>query len=160
MGAALKLAEVMAPGRDFSLDVVQNLVGLCWKQVPTMTGVRQLERAFRETLEVYPSIGFLTILEDPPARAGAPANVRSSVANLLQHHGDRIDAALIIYDGGGIRSAIVRSVITGINLLSGARFPNQVFGDPRLGMKWLVEQLGSPKLTESDVLALIARLRN
>jgi len=143
----------------FELEALENVVVLCWKQVPTVDGVEELEHAFTQILHDYDRLALLTILEDEPARGGAPESVRTGVASLLNRYAQQIAGAAIVYDGGGFRSAIVRSVITAINILSRAKFRNQVFGDVQAASHWLLDHLGNPNVSVEEVTSLVIRVR-
>jgi hypothetical protein len=139
----------MAAG--YSVTAWQNLVGLVWKGMPSVEGVRELEAMFeRVAASDKRKIGFATRIHPSVSPEKAPGDVRTGVGALLKRHGARIGATVVIYEAHGLRATIIRTVISTINLLGGARFPSQVHVDTLQGVLWLTRQLGAAAPAEAE----------
>ena len=68
----------------------------------------------------------------------------------------------VCFEGTGLRATIVRSVVTGLSLLSSFPFPHKVFGSLTEGVAFVNERLdaaGAPMIQTAKVVSEIERWR-
>lgn len=130
---------------DHIVFVMRSYVVLIWKQQITMKGVLALARGLSQLKHERPDVkyGFLTVIRQD-CKLITSSEVREALASLLKTHESVIGGAAIAYEGGGFVSAIVRSVITAINLASRSSFANAVFPSSEEATLWLTKQLREP----------------
>jgi hypothetical protein len=131
-----------SPKSHFSTFAIGPAAILIWHERITVEGVESLTRVFKKLSEtrVDDGFGLLTIIENG-ADVTTPADARNAMSKALNDYERWLRAAAIAYEADGFKATIVRSVVTAINLISGARFPNRVFRDNREALQWLGEKL-------------------
>jgi hypothetical protein len=82
--------------------------------------------------------GFLCVVEPT---SGAPnEEVRKASSMMFESHARDLRAIAMVIEGSGFRSAIVRSVASGIVMLMGSRtIPISYFANVENGAKWMVD---------------------
>lgn len=135
-------ARTVEQHEDHLVIVMRSYVVLVWQQQITVKGVLALARGLSQLKHERPDTkyGFLTVIRRD-CKLITSSEVRESLASLLKTHESTIGAASIAYEGGGFVSAIVRSVITAINLASRSSFANAVFPSSEEATLWLTKQL-------------------
>lgn len=119
-------AIVRAASQDYLFATWGDLVIAVWRGVTTLTGVRLGQHFFQQHAQQCPSgVLLMTIIEE-----GAPApgtQERAALGMLLQSETGRTRRSAVVYEGTGFRAATVRSVVTGLALISRPPFPHKVF---------------------------------
>ncbi|HEX2734478.1 MAG TPA: hypothetical protein VHM70_22880 [Polyangiaceae bacterium] len=126
----------------YSTFAVGPFAVLVWHERISVEGVESVARVFARLSEAHAEkgFGFLTIIENEADVSTSPA-ARNAMSKALTDHERCLRAAAIAYEADGFKATIVRSVVTAINLIAGARFPNRVFRDNREALKWLGQKL-------------------
>lgn len=96
-------------------------------------------------------------------RAPPPSSeVSREVATVLRS-ADAVRASVVAFEGSSFRASIVRSVITGLAILSRPPYPHFVTGSMAEASTWLIDALGKGGVetfaSGDDVCAAIDRLR-
>ena len=87
---------------------------------------------------------FLCIVEakaDPPDQP-----VRSASAQMISGHGRKLAGCACVIEGSGFRSALTRTVLTGISLLIPKPAPNRFFESTSAACAWLATLAPTGKL--------------
>lgn len=98
-------------------------------------------RVQREALELVTSrhpegIGVLCVIE--PVTESPSEELRSEASRLLAALAPRILRMAYVVEGEGFRAAIIRGVLSSIELLRGTRaFPSRYFAEPSAASRWL-----------------------
>jgi hypothetical protein len=137
----------------FSAFPVGPAAVLIWHERISVEGVENLARVFEKLREPRSAKGFglLTIIENGADVSTSPA-ARNAMSKALSDNDRWLRAAAIAYEADGFKATIVRSVVTAINIISGARFPNRVFRDNREALGWLGEKLEFSELVRQPQL--------
>jgi hypothetical protein len=145
--------------RSFSARGIGRVAVLIWHTEVSLDGAKAIEAVFAQLRRrnFAKGFGFLTIIESK-SDINAPTAARQAIAQALSDYGGEIRAAAIVYEAGGFKATIVRSVITAINLASSTRFPNRVFSNTRHALDWLADELQEPALL-AQLLAGVSQLR-
>jgi hypothetical protein len=128
---------VVGINADAAVACVDHYVVLLWRRNVVQLGVDWTRTAFMRVSRAMPQrkIVFLTVVETGCEIASS--DIRREVAKLLGTHQDQIACASIVFEQGGFRMTILRSVITAINLTSGIRFPQAVFSSLETALSWI-----------------------
>jgi hypothetical protein len=112
---------------DFAVATVDRYLLLVWRKRVTASGAVAAERVLKRLYAQRPlaTLGFVTLVEEG-CSLSVDAEPRETVARMLREHNYALGAAVVAYERPGFVSAIVRSVITAINVASRAVFPSQV----------------------------------
>jgi hypothetical protein len=113
-----------------------------WRSKPTLELFHIQRAELAAAVAHHPGTQlFLCIVEakaDPPDQA-----LRSASAQMIAQHGRKLAAFACVIEGTGFRSAITRTVLTGIALLVPKPAPNRFFESTREACAWLAS-LGAP----------------
>jgi hypothetical protein len=145
--------HVIDTDENFAVALVASYIVLIWRRQITLRGVAAARRAF-DHLRLsrgQTKIGLLTVIRQE-CKLVADADVRSAFAELLKFNERNIGGAAIAYEGGGFVSAVVRSVITAINLASGSHFANTVVGSSEEAQTWLLKAMQDGSVLHGDAL--------
>ncbi|HEX5659999.1 MAG TPA: hypothetical protein VFX59_22540 [Polyangiales bacterium] len=127
MNVAAETLEHLEQDDDFAVATFDRYLLLVWRRRITAPGASAAQRALTRLYAQRPlaTLGFITLVEDACSLSVA-ADVRDTIARMLKDHNYALGAAAVAYERAGFVSAIVRSVITAINVASRAVFPSQV----------------------------------
>ncbi|HVZ31855.1 MAG TPA: hypothetical protein VG963_05485 [Polyangiaceae bacterium] len=98
----------------------------------SILGVNSIRRGLELLGSEYEQVGYVSCIKENCA--SADVQTRELMADVVRRHTTRIGAAAMVVSGEGFRSTLVRSVLTGIHLASGATHPLRTFSalDPAL----------------------------
>jgi hypothetical protein len=131
---------------------------LIWHERVSVEGVQSLAGVFATLRETHSDKGFglLTIIEEG-ADVNTPPAARKAMSKALSDNERWLRGAAIAYEADGFKATILRSAVTAINLMCGARFPNRVFRDNREAFQWLGEKLQFSELQRHPRLQAYVR---
>ena len=133
---ASRAAVIHAVTEDYTIMSWDRCLGLVWKKETTVAGMQAYTQVYREVSLRYPSgIYLLTVVEEDAPMP--PFEAREAVAVFLRNGAGRIRMSAVVHEGAGFRAAAVRSVVTGISMLSKAPFPHRIFATVEQASKWL-----------------------
>ena len=133
---ASRAAIIHAVTEDYTIMSWDRCLGLVWKKETTVAGMQAYTQVYREVSLRYPSgIYLLTIVEEDAPMP--PYEAREAVAVFLRNGAGRIRMSAVVHEGAGFRAAAVRSVVTGISMLSKVPFPHHIFATVEQAAKWL-----------------------
>ena len=128
------------------------------RQQLNVTGVGLLRRALTDLTNVYPTFGYLAVVE-PEASLLLPPDVRDGVQAMVKRFSSRFAGAAVVFEKTGFQATALRSVVTAINFASRATHPNKVFADLREAISWLTPLTGGEP-TAARLLGITKLLRS
>ena len=115
----------MTECQDYSLAYWNEIVAVVWRHETTVDAVQCLQSAVADLAQAHPKgIDMLTVIAE---RAPLPSSVaRKALADLLSEGSAFIRCSAVILEGSGFRAATVRSVVTGLTMMSKHDFPHRI----------------------------------
>jgi hypothetical protein len=107
-------------------------------------GVNSIRRGLELLESEYEQVGYISYIKRDCA--SAEAQTRELMADVVRRHTTRIGAAAMVVSGEGFRSTLVRSVLTGIHLASGATHPLRTFSALDPALAWYEQKRPRRKL--------------
>ncbi len=115
-----------------------------WHVAPNDAALASVKRLVGTLARKYPEgVGVLHLLPNPDGKIPSD-DQRKKIAQLRRDCDYAVRASAIVFEGDGIRSAIIRSIATAVMLASGSKRPLTVFGDAKTAASWLRERLAVP----------------
>jgi hypothetical protein len=135
--------------RDHVVATYNRVILLVFERDTTLGAVVALRKALDYLDGKYPSgIALLTVVsENAPLPSQEARDAMSSVATGAA--GKRLRRSAVVFEGGGFRSALVRGVATGLQLVAKLPFPHRVFHSVELAAAWLAPELGSQQVASA-----------
>jgi hypothetical protein len=129
----------------FAISTYQNHVITVWRQPATLEALRELREVERRLLRINPKgVSGITVMEPSSFDRMMGAAEREEASSMAKEFNDRTLAGTYIFEGEGFRAAMARAVVSGILLVSRARYPHKVFPSVEDGLSWLGSKLGTP----------------
>jgi hypothetical protein len=127
---------LLASSPSFSFLAGEELFVVCWKGAPTLESTRRLAVHLEKfAASCARPIGMLVVV-DPHAPMPDQATRERMAADLKRHDTFTRQIALV-YQGDGFRAAVLRSIVSGMNLLSKQRAKTGVFAEVSVAAAWL-----------------------
>lgn len=116
--------NVVTKNHDYALASWNEVAALVWRHDTTLEGIQNSNMLVAEVARRHPKgIALLTLIS---AVAPMPSSeARKALADLMSTN-RFIRCSAIIMEGTGFRAAAVRSVVTGLTLLSRHEFPHRI----------------------------------
>lgn len=138
---------------DYAMMSLDNLFVILWRKNTTLEGIAKLVKHLAAEAAKNPKgMGLVTIV--PTTAVPPPNEVRGKLASALSE-AVFVKGSAVCFEGTGLRATIVRSVVTGLTLLSPPPFPHKVFGTLESGVEFVnqnLEKAGAPTSTTSRVV--------
>lgn len=135
---------------DYAMMSLDNLFVVLWRKHTTLEGIAKLSKHLAGEGARHPKgLGLVTIV--PTVAVPPPHDVRGKLASAFSE-AVSVKGSAVCFEGSGLRATIVRSVVTGLNLLSPTPFPHKVFSTLESGLHFINEHLekaGAPTATTS-----------
>jgi len=111
--------------QDYAFAHWNQIFATIWFHETTLDGIRHLYKSVSEFAKSNPKgIALLTLVA---AGAGLPSSsARRALSDLLAAGTDYVRCSAVIMEGSGFRAAAVRSVVTGITMLSKHPYPHEI----------------------------------
>ena len=117
----------------------------------TITGKRKIESLYRDGLYVF------NIIDGQ--RPAPDADVRNYAAKKQNEDNAGVLAHITIVRGDGFRPSTIRSLLTGLHLVSRSAFPRKVFAQLHDGTRWLGDHVSNEGFG-SDLLSVLHEVRS
>jgi hypothetical protein len=130
MAAHLHLAT-----RDHIMATWECVVILIWRAETTSAGIRYAQDVFDALALKYPQGVFLLNVVEPDAPMPVP-EVRSGMAAFLTKGGSRMTLSAVVHEGQGFRAAAVRSLVTGLALITKLPYRHKIFSNVAEAVAW------------------------
>jgi len=117
--------RIVTECQDYALACWNEIAAVVWRHETTVDAVRCLQSAVADLSQAHPKgIGMLTVVAE---RAPLPSSAaRKALADLLSESSAFIRCSAVIMEGSGFRAAAVRSVVTGLTMMSKHNFPHRI----------------------------------
>jgi hypothetical protein len=113
----------------------RNVAILVWRRETTQAGVDALHTEYDKLTQKYPGgVFLLTIVEQ-----GAPppsSEIRKALAKFLARGAGRTILSAVVHEGTGFRAAFVRSVVTGLAVMTDLPYAHKVFATVEHASGW------------------------
>jgi hypothetical protein len=135
----MRVASLLVSTRDQLIATWQNVVILVWRKDTTPVGVRTLQEAYDMHAAQFPGgVFLLTIVEEPAGTPPSQAS-RTALATFLQRAARAMILSAVVHEGTGFRAGVVRSVVTGLALVSKLPYRHRVFATVDEAVAWFRE---------------------
>lgn len=116
--------NVVTKTHDYAIASLNEIVAIVWLHETTLEGIQSSNALVAEVARHYPrGIALLTIISEVAPMPSSEA--RKALAELMSTP-RRIRCSAVIMEGTGFRAAAVRSVVTGLTLLSHHEYPHRI----------------------------------
>src|SRR5690606_35109363 len=154
---SVALAPPAVRNDHVAIGVYENVLIIIWFQTPTMEDFGLVESATSDLIERNPGgIGLLIVIvegnDKPP-----PQGVRRRNADLVARYEGKIWAMARVIEGVGLKTGMMRFVLSTIDLLSNSSVKEKTVEDVGAAVKWLTSL--QPRLHERGVLNEVEKLR-
>jgi hypothetical protein len=148
------MVEKSFESEGHSTFIVDRVVVLIWKKPPELLGIEHCGKLFRQ----LDRFGYLVVVQ-PHAGTQMPGAVRTEISALLRTHEKKVLGSAIAFEGKGFGAAIVRSVVSTIQLALQPPYPVKVTSDVLTAAQWLTDTMRIGGITSIDAQTLIAAVR-
>jgi hypothetical protein len=122
---------------------------LRWRKSVNETRFQLQREAIEHVAARYPGeAGILCIIE--PTSEPPPQELREAAASLLTRLGPQLRAVAFVVEGSGFRAAMIRGVLSGIELLRRSTYPTRYFADVGRAAAWVASETGGQSLLLAD----------
>lgn len=140
----------------------QVMVGY-FRREATLLRMRGFRATQRELARQPDPVACLLVSEvHPDLELALPEPVREEIREALTAYNHRDLAVAASVEGGGLLAAAARTMISGLMLVAGPRYPMKLFGAREPAATWLAQRIGprcAPVVTADDVLTLATQAR-
>jgi hypothetical protein len=132
------MADFKLEERDdgVAIGVVGKVMLVLWRDVPTAARMQMLtkvtERMLREHADGFYQVQVIEANSPPPA-----SEQRKESARLMERMRGSVRGIAFVIEGDGARSAIVRTILRGMAMLSRGGAPKQFFAHVKEALAWL-----------------------
>lgn len=134
--------------RDHAVGTQDNFLVIVWRRNTMAVEVMHAAKALAELSTRYPKgVHLMQVVEDLAIVPDSEA--RSALAELLRSAEGKVAFSSVTHEGGGFRPSLIRSIVTGLLLLSKPTFPHLVFSSPERALDKHAAALG---VSPSDAL--------
>jgi hypothetical protein len=121
---------------DHVVGSAQSLVIVIWKRRTLMTHLTDVRTAIQRARRAVPMPVCLMQIVPPEALVPDPG-IRKALAMMLRESTDSISHSAVVQLGSGFRASIVRSIVTGVTVMSNPGFPHRVFSSIEHACDWM-----------------------
>lgn len=138
---------------------VDTVAILLWLGSPTIEGVNACGRVLIDCQARNPrrKLGLLTVITVPAGQGTLSPPVRDALVEMLKTHEAALQASAIVFEGGGFRATVVRSVVTAIQMLVRPKFASGVYAEREPALAKLLRQLANHTQLEAAELSAIVQ---
>jgi hypothetical protein len=148
---------VLTHDAGFALARCGNAFVNVWSAPATLDRLQRTREHEQRIVDGAPGgIVVLSILVDSAFQIGA--SERDEASQLARQFETATRAHAYVIEGSGFRTAAMRAVIAGIQLVTRTRHPSKVFGDIAAAAAWLAPQ-AEPPLRPQELIDTVARAR-
>jgi hypothetical protein len=139
MKQSSKLTVLDAEANAFAFCAWENLTIILWATNATGPAVERLAKATWQAIDACPQgISAVHIVANGAALPTAEA--RAAFVQVIADVGDHLACAAVVLEGSGFWAATLRSVITGIRMLSPGKFPMKFHESIEEVPRWLPKE--------------------
>jgi hypothetical protein len=127
-----------------------------WRFNTTAADVLELQRAAGQA---YDASGKpIALVQIVPGSAVTPdSHARTALARMLTTLHGRVAHSALVHEAEGFRAAMIRSIVTGVAVLSNPGFPHRVFSTLAESITWMTQ--ADPRFDGAKVNLAVAKVR-
>ncbi len=127
--------QVISKGPDETVATACDCLIVVVERTVSTLGVNAIRRGLEQLSAKHERVGYFSYIEGEQCST-MNASARELMADVVQRYTTRFGAAAMVVSGGGFRSTVVRSILTGIHLASRASHPMRAFGTLAPAFAW------------------------
>jgi hypothetical protein len=155
----LALGTIRDSTKDHIIGAWERVAVVVFREETTIEGVRNLTAVCDDLARQHPEGIFLLTIVAPNAPM-PPSVVRSAVAAFLAARAGQLIASAVVYEGAGFRAAAVRSVVTGVSMVSKPPYPHKVFSSVAAAARWFAGMSPIARIWGGDaIVAAVTEMR-
>jgi len=150
------MVETLWQNEECALGLIDGVFVCVWVGNPTVRAADEIERCFKEHGPRFSKgAGLITIVlaNAPPPESAA----RKRIAEILSNS-QNLKASAVCFEGSGLRATIVRTVVTGINLMARLAFPHKVFATFESGVAFVHGTLSQASIAMPEAKTLVTAI--
>jgi hypothetical protein len=151
--------RIAAAREEYAIATRRRLFVTVWREAVTVAAVRAVDLAISQLVReigATESYGSVTVVERTMPLL-MPDDAREASTALQRRWSTRMCCSGYLVEGTGFLPATVRTLTSGMHLVTRSSYPVKVFADPGLLASWLAPHVA---LTPADVQQTIAEARN
>lgn len=139
----MKVSNV-GTSESYAGGIVDNRVAISvWRGTPTLKDFERQQLAITNVVQQHPGkCLFLCCIE--PSSPKPPPEAQDKITAMFKQFGRNLGAVAYVVEGAALRSAFVRSVMTGITMVKGTAQPMKFFPDIASAESWLRSEVEFP----------------
>jgi hypothetical protein len=149
--------RIVVKDAEHCIAVWDDIVFEVWRGPATLLGSSQMIQTCEELLASGGNVSFFAILE--PTSPPPTERVRATLAKWSREVVPRMEAAVVVAEGGGFRSAIVRAVCTALTLLAPHSVPFKFVTTVEEGLRLLMAPTPSRRRDRDQLYAIVSEVR-
>jgi hypothetical protein len=153
--------RVIAADEHHAMGTYENFVVFLWRGRTHAAGMRGGANALAELIAAHPDgVAIMHVVE--PRSVPPDSATRDILFELINRSTPPLLGTSVIAEGGGFRGAFVRSIVTGMTIITRLASPIRVFGTIDDAIDWHLELSESDSRrgrTRPDLAAFIEKLR-
>jgi len=151
--------EIWRADKVAAAGLYHNVVLALWCDSEPST-IRSLGADITRTARRLDVMAIMHII-DARHPSGLPSEARAEFSKIMRDGSGYIRCVAAVFEETGFRAAMVRAIVTGMNVLAGTPFQHHVFADAPTGAGWVLEHLGAQRglATHTGLLRNVAALR-
>jgi hypothetical protein len=120
---------------DYIIATWECFMFLVYRVETTLPSVKEAQAIYDKLAGGHPGgVFLLTVVEQSAPMP--PPEVRKALASFLESGANRTILSAVVHEGAGFRAAAVRSVVTGLAMLTRLPYPHKVFGTIGEAVEW------------------------
>jgi hypothetical protein len=131
----LARARVRFVNPDCLIATWHNVAIVVWRKATSSVGVAALQSAYDAHAQEHTEGVFLTTIVERQAET-PPQRIRDELARFLKKGSGKTILSAVVHEGSGFRGAFVRSIVTGVALLTKLPYPHKVFASITEASLW------------------------
>ena len=159
MLAGTLMTVVRVSTQDHVIATWDRVMILIFRVESTMAAVRDAQGVFDNLAHEHSGGVFLLTIVERDARMPSVV-VRGALAEFLAQAAGRMVLSAVVYEGTGFRATAVRSVVSGLAMLTNYPYPHKVFPRVEAAANWF--RTSSPvgrAWREGDLVDAVAQVR-
>lgn len=112
-----------------------SLVVSVHPRASTVDDITTIHRVCRRVIAEHPQMSSITILLEAGMALDGPT--RDAAKALASDFRETSIGQAVVFGDDGLRASLVRSILTGVNLVAGARAPQRVFKRTEDAVRWV-----------------------
>lgn len=152
-------AHVVEVTNDYLIVTFRNILVTIWKQETTLDGVSRIRETRNALADRFPSNVLLLTVVEEGAPMPPPAE-RDALADFLKGSARKVARSAVVNEGAGFRAAAIRSIVTGLTMLTKLPFSHETFATVDEAVRWLHGTSSDHSWSAENLIAELRRVRS